>query len=262
MDRDSKATIHGLWDKIANYGASSTEAALNEAMKTLASLVGAQNAYWMGTLRLSDTAENDPVQGWRPRSVTYLNPSSKRLIAAQEHIKRINTGRIDPTIIANLKMAGLFRVNIAHEMRPTGWLSSEFYEQLFKPFNIHDTIYVASPIGSDIESWLAFERVGEHTEEFGENERELLDYAVRPLKWFHRQLILHHGVILAEEPLKPAERRIVNSLLTEMTEQEIAKEHGLAQNTVHTYCTRIFRKFNVRGRAGLIALWLGKIPAD
>jgi DNA-binding CsgD family transcriptional regulator len=261
MDRDSKAAIHLLWDKIASYGASSTEEALNEAMKILASLVGAHHAYWMGALRLSDTAEKDPVQGWRPRAVTYLNPTSTRLSAAQEHIKRINTGRIDPTIVANLKKAGQFRVNIAHEIRPAGWLESEFYERLFKPFDINDTIYVASPIGSDIESWFAFERLGQESAYFGEAERELLDYAVRPLKWFHRQLILHHGVMLADEPLKPAERRIVNSLLTEMTEQEIAKEHGLAQSTVHTYCTRIFRKFNVRGRAGLIALWLGKIPA-
>ena len=262
MDRDSKTSIHSLWDKIASYGASSTEEALIDTMKTLAWLVDAQQAYWMGALRLSDTAENDPVQGWRPRAVTHLNPSSTRLNAAKEHINRINTGRIDPTVIANLEKAGQFRVNIAHEMRPEGWLESEFYEQLFKPFDINDTIYVASPVGTDIESWFAFERHGENTTLFDESERELLDYAFRPLKWFHRQLILHHGVILAEEPLKPAERRIVNSLLTDMTEQEIAKEHGLTQNTVHTYCTRIFRKFNVRGRAGLIALWLGKIPED
>jgi len=262
MDRDCIKAIYLLWDKISSYGASSTEEALIETMKTLASLVSAQNAYWMGTLRLSDTAENDLVQGWRPRAVTYLNPSKERLAIRDEHIKRINTGQIDPTVIANLKGAGKFRVNIAHEIRPEDWLESEFYKSLFAPVEIHDTLYVATPLGNDIESWFAFERVGNKTRFFCEAERELIEYAVRPLKWFHRQLILHHGVILANEPLKPAERRIVNSLLTDRTEQEIANELGLTQNTVHTYCTRVFRKFNVRGRAGLLALWLGKIPED
>lgn len=247
---------------MASFGASGMEEALSLLMTTLASLVGAQNAYWMGTLRLSDSQQNDLVKGWRPRAVTYLKPSKERLAVRDEHIKRINTGKIDPTVIANLKKAGQFRVNIAHEIRPEGWLESEFYKSLFEPFKIHDTLYVATPLGNDIESWLAFERVGKETLFFREAERELINYAVRPLQWFHRQLILHHGVILADEPLKPAERRIVNSLLTEMTELEIANEFGLTQNTVHTYCTRIYRKFNVRGRPGLIALWLGKIPAS
>ncbi len=67
--------------------------------------------------------------------------------------------------------------------------------------------------------------------------------------------------MLANEPLKQSERRVLNSLLTQKTEQEIAKEHGLTQATIHTYCTRIYRKFNVRGRSGLTALWLGEIPS-
>jgi DNA-binding CsgD family transcriptional regulator len=262
MEQASKEQVQVLWDTVAACGASRTEDALMLLLEGVASLLGAQHAYWMGTLRLSDIAEKDPVYGWRPRAVTYLHPSEQRLAVKKEHIRRINNGEIDPTVIANLQGAGRFRVSIAHEMTPEGWYESEFYRTLFAPFDIIDTIYVASPLSNDLESWLAFERHGQDNARFGEKERELLDYIVRPLNWFHRQLILHHGVLLADEPLKPAERRVLNSLLTRMTEQEIAKEHGLTQATVHTYCTRIYRKFNVRGRAGLTALWLGQLPLE
>lgn len=261
MEGASKEQIQLLWNEVSEYGATRTEAALMLLMEKLALLLDAQHAYWMGTLRLSNIAEQDPVQGWRPRAVTYLTPSKDRLSATREHIRRINCGQIDPSIIANLQKAGQFRVTISHEFAPQDWFDSEFYRSLFAPFEIIDTIYVATPLGSDIESWLAFERVGKDKPLFGDRERELLDYSTRPLKWFHHQLVLHHGVMLANEPLKPAERRVLNSLLSQKTEQEIAEEHGLTQSTVHTYCTRIYRKFNVRGRTGLTALWLGEIPS-
>lgn len=247
-----------LWDNVAEYGAARIEEALQLLLQELATMVDAQNGYWMGTLRVSDIAENDPVYGWRPRAVTYLHPSAKREAAKKEHIRRINNGQINPTIVSNLERAGEYRVNISHEMAPEGWFESEFYQTLFAPLEIVDTLYVVTPLGRDLESWLAFERSGKDKSHFGDREREIISSAVRPLKWFHQQLILHHGVMLAEEPLVPAERRVLNKLLTKMTEQEIADALGLTRTTVHTYCTRIYRKFNVRGRVGLSALWLGE----
>lgn len=262
MEEAGKKRIQLLWNEVTEYGASRTEEALTLLMEALASLLDAQHAYWTGALLLSNTAEQDPMQGWRPRVVRFLNPTKERLLAEKEYFRRIDCGKIDPTITANLQKAGQFRVSTSHELAPPGWFDSEFYLCLYAPFEVIDTIYVAIPLGSDIESWLAFERIGKDKPLFGETERELLDYSMRPMKWFHHQLVLHHGVTLANEPLKPAERRVLNSLLTQKTEQEIAEEHGLTQATVHTYCTRIYRKFNVRGRAGLTALWLGKIPSS
>lgn len=258
MEKVSKARMQALWDNVAEYGASRTEAALQLLLQELAAMVGAQNGYWMGTLRVSDIADSDPVYGWRPRAVTYLHPSPEREAAKKEHIRRINNGQINPTIVRNLERAGEYRVNISHEMAPKDWYESEFYQTLIAPLEIVDTLYVVTPLGHDLESWLAFERIGSDKHHFGEREREIISSAVRPLKWFHQQLILHHGVRLAEDPLVPAERRVLNKLLTDMTEQEIAEELGLTRSTVHTYCTRIYRKFNVRGRVGLSALWLGE----
>ncbi|WP_310629938.1 PAS domain S-box protein [Paraburkholderia sp.] len=56
--------------------------------------------------------------------------------------------------------------------------------------------------------------------------------------------------------LAPHERRVVELLLTEATEKQIAERLGLAVSTTHSYITGIFRKYGVRGRAGLMSLWL------
>ncbi|WP_133647709.1 PAS domain S-box protein [Paraburkholderia flava] len=56
--------------------------------------------------------------------------------------------------------------------------------------------------------------------------------------------------------LAPYERKVLELLLTEATEKQIAEQLGLANSTTHSYITGIFRKYGVRGRAGLMSLWL------
>jgi PAS domain S-box-containing protein len=56
--------------------------------------------------------------------------------------------------------------------------------------------------------------------------------------------------------LAPYERKVLELLLTELTEKQIADRLGLAASTTHSYITGIFRKYGVRGRAGLMSLWL------
>jgi len=58
------------------------------------------------------------------------------------------------------------------------------------------------------------------------------------------------------EALAPHERRVLNQLLTEAAEKQIAERLGLTVSTTHSYITSIYRKFGVRGRAGLMSLWL------
>ena len=74
--------------------------------------------------------------------------------------------------------------------------------------------------------------------------------------------MLQRGIILADKPLTPSERRMLSELLTDKSEREIAETLSLKSTTVHTYAKRIIRKFNVRGRAGLMALWLGQMADE
>lgn len=60
----------------------------------------------------------------------------------------------------------------------------------------------------------------------------------------------------APTPLSPQERRVLELLLTDAAEREIALRMGLAESTLHSYVASIFRKFGVRGRKGLMSLWL------
>lgn len=52
------------------------------------------------------------------------------------------------------------------------------------------------------------------------------------------------------------ERKVLELLLTDANEKQIAERLGLAASTTHSYITGIFRKYGVRGRAGLMSLWL------
>ena len=56
--------------------------------------------------------------------------------------------------------------------------------------------------------------------------------------------------------LSPRERQVLHLLLTDLSEKEIAYQLGLGWRTTHGYTVSILRKFDVKGRIGLMALWL------
>lgn len=64
----------------------------------------------------------------------------------------------------------------------------------------------------------------------------------------------------APTPLSPQERRVLELLLTDASERQIATQMALAESTIHSYVASIFRKFGVRGRKGLMSLWLQHRP--
>ena len=260
IDQAKQQRIQSLWDRLADSSASNTDETLQFLLSELTDMLNAQYAFWLGATKLVDLDNRDPAGGWRPRSLVHQRKTAEREAEGREHIRRIESGSVDPSIIENLRHSGRFRINIQHEMVSPDWYESEFYKTLFEPRKSVDYIYGVMPISEDVESWVGIERCGDNHSLFGEAERELLAYMLRPTKWYHHQVMLHHGVWLADEPLRQSERRVLKLLLTKMTEQEIAESLSLSPSTVHTYVVRICRKFNVRGRAGLTALWLGQMP--
>jgi len=258
-----QSKIHALWDEIPRFGAVHVESGLHYLLIELAKLVGAQRAYWLGGVRLGGENHADPVHCWRLQAYqrTWMTPMHDELFAT--HMQGFENGEADPFIAAHLEGAGRFRINRKHML-----VSDEDYRtahqkrllDLNRCLDSHDLMYAALPLGEDAESWLCFERIGPTVECFSEVEQGILMYAVRPLTWFQQQVMLFHGVKLAGQSLLPSERRVLTALLTDSSEQEIADMLGLAPSTVHTYSTRLCRKFNVRGRTGLMALWLGNFP--
>ncbi|MGT2511142.1 helix-turn-helix domain-containing protein [Cupriavidus basilensis] len=79
------------------------------------------------------------------------------------------------------------------------------------------------------------------------------------LRWYYRQQLLSHGLLIADASLTSAERRVLLGLLDGLTEKQIAQKLEQSPNTTHVHIKSIYTKFNVRNRSTLTALWLGKL---
>ena len=252
--------IEALWDGITQFGSTRSDEALHFMLGGLARMLDSQQAYWLGNVRMLSASPSDSLFGWRPRNVYHLHKCAKRMALIKERFHDLNkpsVPQIDPSVALTLREVGQFRVVSHHRMLPKSWYQSEFYKNFYQVHGISDTMVVTMPINDDVESYIGLQRIHHDTPYFSEADCELAAQAIRPMRWFHHQLALSHGLLLADKPLTSSERRVLSGLLSEATEAEIAAQLGLAHSTVHTYSKRICNKYGVRGRTGLSALWLG-----
>lgn len=257
IDKELRERIHLLWDDLADFDAAQVDHALKFLMQGLCNLVGGQNADWIGAVRLADALPDDPADGWRPVMVRFLHPSEKLLSAVKEQSRRLDRQLINEAAASIIARFGRFRAYRLCDAVPQGWFESDFYRTYYRDCDREDAIYVAFPVNTDAESYFGvFRAVGESR--FGAQERDVLAYALRGIKWFHRQLLLSHGLLVAGTPLTEVERRVLQGLLTGQTEKQIASDLGRSYHTTHEYVTAIYRKFAVNNRPALMALWLGQ----
>lgn len=257
MERNSNDFIHTLWDELADFDAARSDEALTHLMGRLCKLAGAWNITWMGAVRLDTSFPGDPVKGWRPRVIHHLNPSPPLDEAALEQKEKLEQGVVDITTIRNVEGAGAFRANRLRDLVAPEWFESSYYRAYYQSVGTADSVWVAFPVNGDAESWFGIHRAPDHPP-FTEAERDVIAYALRGIKWFHRQLMLSHGVLAAATVLTSAERRVLHLLLAGLSEKLIAAELGRSHHTVHEYIAAIFRKFGVNNRAALMSLWLGQ----
>lgn len=256
--------IFELWDELNDFGKDQTDAALKHCMERICSWLDAQDAFWVGAVHILRHAprkqSTDALSGWRIRSVVPLHPQYhdpkhyKKVVKAADHADL----ELGATSIALGASSGRFR---AYSLQGGclvdlgSFLQTAHYDFYYRQHDIRDRIWVVSPVNADTESYFCFDRMGERPH-FDEDDLELAAFALRGIKWFHRQLMLSHGLGLCEEPLTPAEQRVIRGLLSGASEREIAETMKLSQGTVHQYATRIYQKFAVRGRVEFTALWL------
>ncbi len=129
-----------------------------------------------------------------------------------------------------------------------------FFESYYGSVGTHDAVFVAFPLNEDAESHFGFYSHKTFTDE----EIAHLASALRGIKWFHSRLMLSHGLLMASSPLTPTERKVLQLLLTDAPEKHIAPQVDMAEFTAHQHVVRIYRKFGVRSRAGLMGLWLNR----
>lgn len=251
--------VYKLWDELAASPASHIDDACRHLMATVSGWLGADNAGWIGTVRLlhGDHTKRDALSGWRTRVITFLHPPDATETAAAAEVLA-HSGR-DPgmSAIATARLSGTFRV---HRLRD-GFVDFDrfrrtpHYHALYKGFGVDDRLWVGSPIGSGAESFFVFDK-RRTSSRFTKADAELAAFTFRGLTWFQRQLLCSHGLLVAQSPLTPTERRVVQMLLTDKPEKEIAAALNQRPGTTHDHVKEIYRKFNVKGRAGLTAIWL------
>jgi DNA-binding CsgD family transcriptional regulator len=253
-------TIHSLWDDLTDLGPAQMDLALETLYQRLGAMVGADSGMWFGAVRISKNAQ-DIAHGWRSPAIQpwKLDPKIAELTRLfRESLEAKNEVCIGATTTQMMTDAGNHR---AYRLRD-GWIDfpafrrTWHYEIYYKKADITDRMWIGFPVNADTESIFTFDRVGSRRH-FTASDLATAAYALRGIKWFHRQLLLRHGVLAASSRLSPTEWRVVPLLLTDRTEKEIAATLGLTFDAAHKHARGIYQKFAVRGRAGLMALWAG-----
>jgi DNA-binding CsgD family transcriptional regulator len=250
--------IHDLWEQLADFAPSHVDRTLTRVFEALGALVQADNVFWVVAMRVVDGsgAAFDHEQKWRLHTVEAWRPSAASATPARvsrsqpERPPEIPAGFITPAVTRG---AGRFRV---HQLHGGARGSAGKPGPGAAPAPLPDRLWVVFPVTEDMESYFVLDRTGAGAR-FSTSEAAFAASALRGIKWFHRQLLLSHGLVAARRPLTATERRVVRLLLTEQTEKEIARTLGLGFHTTHKHVSAIYRKFGVRSRTGLMALWLG-----
>lgn len=258
----STEAVHSLWDAMAGFPAAQTEAALLHLMKTLTGWLHADNAVWVGSVRIASgaAARRDPQHGWRGRAVRHLHAPPAVQAASRQAVKGQD---IDPgmTTRAVTAHAGTFR----HFRLRDGFIDfkafqrTTHYRALYEAVGITDRLWVMCPVTRDAEACYLLD-IYRSRRRFPAKDALLAAQALRGLKWFHQRALLSYGLLAADSALSPVQRKLLAALLTERSEKEIAADLDLTPGTTHQYVVELCRKFGVSGRAGLMATWLGRPP--
>ncbi len=253
-DRDLHA-IAGLWHELAEFPESHTEDTLTHCLTRLASIIGASNAFWVGAAREDGAPQaQDLMHGWRPKAVHYLysNPVRDRLTA--DVLRRMGANVVDPHTLAFVARAGSTRAFLREELvDDKTWERSWLVNEALRPAGIESRLVGARAVDDATESYICLDR-DDDDEPFAQRERDLLQLFLMGCPAFHRQQLTAR--VLGNPRLTPRERDVLALLLTDRTEREIGRELDLTWRTTHQYSVSILRKFGVRGRIGLMAMWL------
>lgn len=252
--------IYALWDELADLPLAETRTAIECLFSRICEWIGADDAFWIGIARVqhAEHAAQDVLHGWRLRTAErwktkpeYTPEFIRKVLAHMERDPGMSTIKV-------ISEAGQFRSYRLHD----GFIDFEAfrqtpqYQMYFTKGGITDRIWCVLPVNRDAESLFCFDRIRRRSRYTPAHE-QLVRQALRGIKWFHRQLLLNHGLLVGHTPLSPAHRRLLPQLLTHKSEKEIAATLSLSRATTHKYVTDIFRSFGVSSRAGLITLWMG-----
>ena len=230
-------------------------------LESICQLIRAQNGTWLGVVRVGAGQADDPMNGWRPHSIHFLHSDEGIDNTVADQVRKLDSGEPDDVGRFNAQHMGEFRVNLLSEMVSEQWFDSDHYKLGYLALGHQDAIMAWVPMSEDAEVCFVFFR-DKNQPEFTEAEKDLVNYTLRGLRWFHKQQMLGHGLLLADTPLTATERSVLELILQGLSEKHIAEKMGKSYFTIHDHVTKIFRKFGVNSRPSLHALWFSDAGAQ
>lgn len=251
--------MFALWDELADFAAGDGDVAVAHLLSRLCAIFGAQNALWSVVVRLPSPATGDPLNGWRPRIVKLLKPLAPVAQSFQEQFDALWSPSLDISQV--LAMAGdeAFRTRLLFEALPPEWFDGAHYRRHYLDVGHADSVSMRCALNEDVRVHIFVFR-GAQAPRFAATDKAPFGLALRGLRWFYRQQVLSHGLLIATAPLTATERKVLMELLDGRTEKTIAALLGQSPNTTHIHVKSIYAKFGVHNRAQLTSLWLGRLP--
>jgi DNA-binding CsgD family transcriptional regulator len=250
------ARTHVIWDEISERSGAGIEDATNHLMAALCDLHGCDCAAWFGAQRLEVVPQDDPMHGWRPMALQQLDRRDRFDAFFRSTRKAIETQDISLTTVRHTQMAGSFRATRLRDLVPESWFESEHYKRYLERDQA-DVVAVVFPVSERSESYFLFIRNAQRPR-FEEHERDGLAYALRGIRWFHRHMLLFHGLLGTGAPLTVTERNALRCLLSGAADKDIAAELQIGLHRAREHVAALYRKFDVASRTELMALWLGR----
>lgn len=277
----SPSALFSLLRELAEFPAGETDAALTRLQEWIAAAIGADNVVWIGAVRIlhDSAAKGDAFLGWRLRDRVALRPDPEpyRKQLAQ-YFDSEHYGKLTPTYYqrsheakkedhvgmdsrATMSGCGSFRVYRIRDRRYLDFAAfkkTAHYRRYYRDGGIYDRIMVGFPVTPECESFFLIDRFQAEPKPrlFSLREATLVGDAVRGVPWLHRRLFLGNGLLVSDKLLSPMERQILQGLLTDASEKELALSTGQKVTTLHKYVTALYARYSVKSRAALMALWL------
>lgn len=254
--------IYRLWDQLSDFDAGASDEALDFFLARVCRWLEAENGFWIGAIRIQRGAKarRDALSGWRAGALHVLD---REMIDEQQQragLRELNREGGEPgeTSRQLTRQAGAFRIATLSSgtlVDLDAFKETEHYKRYYQDLKVCDRMWVVLPINPEAEAYYCFDKRGTRRR-FTDADMALVARATRGIKWFHRRLHLSHGLGISERALAPAERRVLQAVLSGKTEKQISEQLGLSPGSVHQYIVALCRAFGTRGRAELMALWI------
>ncbi|MEJ8814861.1 helix-turn-helix transcriptional regulator [Variovorax ureilyticus] len=249
---------YAMWDRLAEFSAGEGDAALNFLLATLCAMFAARNVLWAVVVRLPSATPTDALLGWRPRLVRLLHPIPAVAASVQEQFDGLWSPKVDVSQILAVSGDEPFRTRLLFQTLPPEWFEGEHYRRHYLNVGHADSMSMRCSLNDDVRIHLFVFRDAQ-APRFSALDSRQLGFVMRGLRWFYRQQLLSHGLLIANAPLTAAERKVLLEMLDGHTEKQIAQKLDQSPNTTHFHVKSIYAKFGVGNRSALAALWLGKL---